>query len=358
MSSTERFSAMKVARFLFDQMVSIETLMLAWNHFKRGKKHREDIQYFERYVEDFIFELHDDLATLCYQHGPYQHFYVFDPQKRYISKACVRDRLVHQLLYTTLSEVFDKTFFFHSFSCRVGKGTHAGVDQLHKILRKVSNNGKQACFTLKMDVKRFFHSVDHCLLKDLLRQRIQDQRVLHIADCIIDSFSSQTDRHAVGLPLGNVTSQIFANVYLHALDDFVKHTLRQEYYLRYCDDFIIVAHDKGKLIALIEPIRNFLAQTLRLTLHPQKIVLSNMHQGIDFLGYVLFLHHRLLRTRTRRRMQRRLKEKYTAYLQHKVDSTHMDQCLQSYLGILSHANTHRLSQNLKNAYWIRETAAH
>ena len=116
----------------------------------------------------------------------------------------------------------------------------------------------------------------------------------------------------------------------------------------------MVAHDKEQLTAFIEPIREFLAQMLRLTLHPQKIVLSNMHQDIDFLGYVLFLHHRLLRTRTRRRMQRRLKTKYADYLNQKIDRTQMDQGLQSYLGILSHASTYRLSQDLKNAYWIRE----
>jgi RNA-directed DNA polymerase len=118
----------------------------------------------------------------------------------------------------------------------------------------------------------------------------------------------------------------------------------------------MVAPEKAPLTALIEPIGEFLAQQLRLTLHPKKITLRNLHQGIDFLGYILFLHHRLLRTSTRRRMQRRLKTKYEAYLKQQVDSTHMDQCLQSYLGILSHANTYSLSQSLKNTYWSREPA--
>lgn len=346
---------MKVARYLFDHMVSVENLLLAWEHFKRGKRQRKDIQYFERYVEDFIFELHEHLVTLSYQHGAYKHFHVFDPQKRYISKACVRDRLVHQMLYASLTEVFDKTFIFHSFSCRVGKGTHAGVQQLQKILRKVSRNGKQACFALKMDVQRFFDSVDHGILKSLLRKRVKDHRVLCITDRIIHSFRSQPDSpRNIGLPLGNVTSQIFANVYLHPLDDFVKHTLHQKYYLRYCDDFIIVAHEEAQLNALIAPIQDFLAKNLSLTLHPKNIILSNMHQGIDFLGYILFLNHRLLRTRTQRRMKRRLKAKYAAYLNQQIDGTHMDQCLQSYLGILSHANAYNLTQSLKNSYWIRE----
>jgi RNA-directed DNA polymerase len=216
---------MKVARYLFDHMVSVENMLLAWGHFRRGKRQRKDIQYFERYVEDCIFDLHEDLVTLDYQHGAYQHFHVFDPQKRYISKACVRDRLVHQMLYAALTEVFDQTFIFHSFSCRVGKGTHAGVNQLQKMVRKVSHNGKKACFALKIDIQRFFDSVDHAILKSLLRKRIQDYRVLCIIDRVIDSFRSQPDYpRNIGLPLGNVTSQIFANVYLHPLDDFIKHT--------------------------------------------------------------------------------------------------------------------------------------
>lgn len=113
------------------------------------------MQYFEHYVEDLIFELHEDLATLCYQHGPYQHFHVFDPPKRYIGRACVRNWLVHQMLYATLTEVLDTTFIFYSFSCRVDKGTHAVAHQLQKILSKVSHNGKQACFALKIDVQCF-----------------------------------------------------------------------------------------------------------------------------------------------------------------------------------------------------------
>lgn len=177
-----------------------------------------------------------------------------------------------------------------------------------------------------MDIQRFFDTLDHTILNSLLYKQIQDKRVLCIVERVIDSFKSQPDPN-IGLPLGNVTSQLFANIYLHTLDDFVKHTLRQKYYLRYCDDFILVAHDKSQLEVCIEPIRTFLAQTLRLTLHSKKIVLRNMHQEIDFLGYILLLHHRLLRTRTRRRMQRRLSSKYSAYLNQEIDRTHMDQSL-------------------------------
>ena len=341
---------MQVARDVFDNLVTIENLMLAWKCFKRGKQQREDVQYFERYREDFIYKLHKDLRTDQYQHDGYAHFYTFDPQKRFLSKACVRDRLVHQMLYADLAMVFEKIFIFHSFSCRVGKGTHQAIRYLHKSLRQVSRNGKRPCFVLKMDIRRFFDSVDHQILKQLIVKRVKDRRVLHLIDLVIDSFTaSEAPESAVGLPLGNVTSQLFANVYLHELDNFVKQTLRQKHYLRYCDDFVIVSSQREELEALIQPIETFLQEQLRLTLHPKKIILRELRQGIDYLGYVLFLKHRLLRTRTKRRMKRRLKKRYADYLSGRISQGQMDQSLQSYLGILAHANTYRLAQSRKNA---------
>lgn len=335
-------------------MVRVENLMHSWKRFKRGKQTRKDVQYFERYREEFIYKLHKDLCTGQYQHDVYAHFYTFDPQKRFLSKACVRDRLVHQMLYDALVAVFDKGFIFHSFSCRVGKGTHQGIHYLHRSLRQVSASGKRPCFALKMDIRRFFDSVDHQILKQLIAKRVQDQRLLALIGIVIDSFTSAaaTER-AVGLPLGNVTSQLFANIYLHELDDFVKQTLREKHYLRYCDDFVLVAPQRGQLEALIQPIETFLQERLRLTLHPKKIILRELRQGIDYLGYILFLKHRLLRTRTRRRMQRRLRKKYADYLSQRIDRAEMDQSLQSYLGMLSHANAYRLAEGLKNAYWVR-----
>lgn len=227
---------MKIARHLFESMVSVENLFFCWDQFKRGKKKRKDIQQFEVYLEDFIFELHEELIAGRYQHNPYKKFYVFDPKERHISKACVRDRLVHQMLYATLSKIFDPTFIEHSLSCRSGKGTHKGITHLNQFLRKISQNGAKQCFFLKMDIQRFFDSVDHVLLKRLIRKRIRDKRVLTLVDKIIDSFVFQEiDGRKIGIPLGNVTSQLFANIYLHELDLFVKETLRKKFYLRFCD---------------------------------------------------------------------------------------------------------------------------
>ncbi len=157
---------------------------------------------------------------------------------RHISKASVKDRLVHQMVYDALTDIFDKQFIFHSLSSRLEKGTHLGVTQLQRMIRKRSANGTKPCYALKMDIKRFFDSIDHQILKTLLRKKVQDSTTLKIIDTIIDSFHVKHTKDK-GIPLGNVTSQLFANIYLHELDDFVKQTLRARYYIRYCDDFII-----------------------------------------------------------------------------------------------------------------------
>lgn len=325
----------------------------SWDKFTRGKHKRKDIQCFERNLEDHIFQLREELLSFQYQHAPYRNFYVTDPKQRRISKAMVRDRLVHQMLYSVLNEVFDKTFIFHSLSSRIGRGTHFGVTRLQSMIRKASANATRHCYCLKMDIKRFFDSVDHKILKCLLRKKIWDENILKLIDIIIDSFS--IGKEGKGIPLGNVTSQIFANIYLHELDKYIKHQLREPYYLRYCDDFIILSNDESHLRCLIEYIRKFLLINLQVELHPKKIILRKLSKGIDFIGYILFANHLLVRTKTKRRMKNRLKITFERFLKGSIDTKMMDQQLQSYLGILSHANQYKLSLALRNTYWVRES---
>lgn len=340
---------MKVIRHLFDDMISTENLFKSCSDFKRGKRKRKDIQRFERRLEEHIFELHESLATLQYRHGPYHEFDVFDPKERHISGASVKDRLVHQMVFAALSPVFDRVFIFHSFSSRLGKGTHQGVLHLNKMIQKVSANGKKPCYAVKMDIRRFFDSIDHALLKSLFFRTIRDEKMLHLIDVIIDSFETKKGK---GIPLGNVTSQLFGNIYLHQLDEFIKHDLRIPYYLRFCDDFIIVSGNLEELQTSVTRIRKFLRNFLYLELHPQKVIYKKLSQGIDFLGYVLFQKYSLLRIRTKKRMLLRLKNAHICHLKGTLTEESMHQKLQSYLGILSHANQHTLSVALKNAYGV------
>lgn len=310
---------------LFDRLCSIEHLFASWKKFRRGKRLKPDVMAFERHLERNLFSLRDELLTGVYRHGPYQSFTIHDPKLRRISKATVRDRVVHQVVADTIEPAFDRRFIEESYSCRLGKGTHAAVTKLQSFLVRTSGGGRWTVYAMKCDVAQFFASVDHRALLDLLERRIADQHVLRLLECIIRSFSTMPGK---GLPLGNLTSQLFANVYLHELDWFVKHEICVRWYLRYCDDFVFVGRSRARLFALIPAIAMFLADRLQLRLHPRKVIVRSWAQGIDFLGYVLLPRATVLRTRTKRRMLHRLTMKNAS----------------SYFGLCGHAATYQLQR--------------
>ncbi len=311
----------------FDQLCSTEQLFATWDKFARGKHGKADVQSFKRQLEKNIFELQAELLADEYQHGKYEPFIVHDPKRRQIHKADVRDRVVHQAVFDVTEPFFEKQFIFDSFSCRKGKGTHAGVRRLRQHLSRASRNNSRPVFALKCDVKQFFANVEHAKLLNLLSISVTDEKVLELLEGIINSFYISPGQ---GIPLGNVTSQLFANVYMHQLDWFVKHNLHEEHYIRYCDDFVIISSSRQHLLDLITPIEEFLAAELNLKLHPSKVVIRSWIQGIDFLGYIIKPHCTLLRTKTKHRILMRADSK----------------SISSYLGVLSHADSYELRQIL------------
>ncbi len=337
---------MKVHEHIFEHAIMPEHLFAAWEEFKKGKTSRADVQAFEWKLEENIFQLHHDLLNGTYRHGSYHAFRICDPKQRQIHKATVRDRIVHHAVFKTLNPIFEPTFIAHSFSCRIGKGTHRGVDALETMLRKVRRNHTRSCFALKCDIHKFFASVDHPILLQILAKRVKDERMMRLLRDIIESFPSG------GIPIGNLTSQLFANVYMNEFDQFMEHHLKIKHYIRYTDDFIIVSNDEEYLQNLLPLFDSFLYDHLHLLLHPHKVSIRKYSQGIDFLGYVVLPHHRMLRTKTKRRMIRRLEEKEKACDAGIIDRSSLEQSLQSYLGVLSHANTVRLGQVLQNRYWF------
>lgn len=326
---------MKVAHTLYNQISSIEHLFQAWNSFKIGKRHKKDVQRFEVNLENNLFGLHEQLITKTYRHQSYVAFNIYDPKFRHIHKAIVEDRIVHHAVVSVIEPLFDKTFIYDSYSCRVSKGTHKAVERLFVFVRKVSRNYTQSCFALKLDIKKYFASVNHEILLKIICKRVKDPDLLWLIENIIGSFSKTT-----GIPIGNLTSQIFANIYLNEMDQFMKHDLKVKYYIRYCDDFIVIANEKKYLEALIPKIQSFLNDRLKLSLHEKKIIIRKLNQGIDFLGYVVLPHYILPRTKTKRRIFKKLKEK--------IGSENFNQSLQSYLGYLKHANAYKVQQKIKN----------
>jgi retron-type reverse transcriptase len=322
-------------------LISIENLFQAWNEFKKGKRGKNDVQNFEINLEDNLFDLYSRLKNKSYRHGEYKSFYVNDPKRRHIHKACVSDRIVHHLLYKYLYKLFDKNFIYDSYSCRLEKGTHRGVRRLSLFIRKVSKNYTSSCWVLKCDIKKFFATVDQKILLKLLKEKVDDENIYWLLEKIVESFNSDFGKEK-GIPLGNLTSQIFANIYMNELDQFIKHKLNIKYYLRYADDFVILSENKNCLEDLILKISDFLESNLKLSLHENKVIIDKYTQGIDFLGYIVLPYVILPRTKTKRRMFRKLKEK--------INSSDFNQSLQSYLGYLSHANSYNLTREVEKLF--------
>lgn len=323
-------------RHTFEDIISAESLLKSWQEFVRGKSGKRDVQEFGLRLIDNIIALHDDLAHYTYTHGKYKKFYVWDPKPRTIHKATVRDRVLHHAIYRMLYPFFDRTFIADSFSCRIGKGTHRAINRFRAFAFRVSYAHTKTCWVLHCDIKKCFASIDHAVLMETLRLYIPDARIIWLLREVIGSFSSTAP--GVGLPLGNLTSQLLANIYMNALDQYVKHKLKAKYYVRYADDFVIMSHDRAWLEHILPAIGLFLEQRLKLRLHPDKVFIKALASGVDFLGWVHFPDHRVLRTATKRRMFRRMRE-------HPTQET-----TQSYKGLLSHGNAYALFQKIRGDY--------
>lgn len=273
-----------------------ENLLQAWNDFVQGKRKREDVNEFAVHLSDNLLDILYELQSDTYVHGEYEEYVICDPKKRVIHKASVKDRVVHRLIYNALYSYFDKRYIHDSYSCRTDKGTHKAYVRFRYFIHKVSKNYTKQCYVLKFDIKKCFESIDAALLKRTLAKHIEDEKLVTLVYAVIDSFPK-------GLPLGNLTSQLFINAYLHELDWYVKHTLRCKHYLRYADDVIIASRDKESLEKLYQNIDFFVTQELHLTLHKQ--VIRSVYSGVDVLGVVFFAKYGRLRRSTKKRARKR-----------------------------------------------------
>ncbi len=326
----------------YEHIISLENLLLAWKEFLSGKKMRKDVLEFERNFMMQVITLHTELANNTYKHSPYYAFNIADPKPRHIHKARVRDRLLHHVLYRMLYPFFDRTFIADSYSCRQGKGTHKAIDRFQKFSNKVSKNNTKTVWVLKCDIKKFFASVDQSILIEILKVYISDKNLIVLLSEIIGSFSST--KEGKGLPLGNLTSQLLVNIYMNEFDQFVKHAIKAKHYIRYADDFVFLSQDKDWLETILPEINMFLVQRLQLSLHPDKVFIKTLASGIDFLGWVHFPHHRVVRTVTKRRIWKRIK-----------DRDGKRETVQSYLGFLSHGNAKRMSDDIRTKYITSNT---
>jgi len=313
-------------------IISLENLLAAWKEFVKGKRNKKDVQNFQLRFMDNVLDLRRDLKEKTYQHGGYHAFNISDPKPRNIHKASVRDRLLHHAIYRVLYPYFDSKFIYDSYSCRNFKGTHRALNRFRDFAYKVSRNNTRTLWVLKCDIRKFFASIDQNILISILNRHIPDKDILWLLKRVIESFNG--GKEGIGLPLGNLTSQLLVNIYMNEFDQCMKHVLKVKYYIRYADDFVILSKNKSELEKLLIRLSEFLREKLKLSLHPNKVFIKTFASGVDFLGWVHFPNHRVLRTATKRRMFKRLHE------------SQRDETVASYFGLLKHGNSFKLKKRI------------
>lgn len=310
---------MKTAKKLYGQITSFGNLLLASRKARKGKRFKKSAARFEEQLENELLLLQKELIAKTYQPGNYKSFFIFEPKKRMISAAPYRDRVVHHALCNIIEPVFEKSFIFDSYANRKNKGTHRAILRYQHFARKYK-------YVLKADIKKYFPSIDFEILKKVIRRKISCSDTLRLIDMIIDNSNSQEPVFDVfpgddlftplerkkGIPIGNLTSQIFANIYLNPFDHYIKETLGCKAYIRYVDDFVIFGNDKNELWQVLSQCRTFLAQ-FRLVLHPKKSEIFPTHDGVGFLGHRVFPDFRLLKKQNLKRFKRRFRKNWMIY---------------------------------------------
>ena len=285
---------MKTYKNLYPRITSFANLYQAFRAARKGKRDRAAVAAFEFDLESNLLALAAELRDQTYQPGSYTSFYIYEPKRRLVSAAPFRDRVVHHALCSVIEPIWEKRFIHTSYACRLGKGTHRALDQAHAWVKRYR-------YAFHGDIVKYFPAIDHAVLRALLARRIADSQTLWLVDQILNSGAGiLADEYPMtyfpgddllaalrprGLPIGNLTSQFWANVYLHELDKFVKHDLRCPAYLRYMDDFVLFADSKQALHEWRSQITVFLAAHLRLVVHPRKSTVVPTRSGLDFCGF-------------------------------------------------------------------------
>jgi retron-type reverse transcriptase len=351
---------MKTYNNLFDKITAWDNLLLAAKNASKGKRFDNSVAKFNFRLESELFCLQRELQSKTYRPGAYTTFMIHDPKKRMISAARFRDRVVHHALCNVIEPIFEKTFIHDSYANRKGKGTHKAIERFQHYARRYR-------YVLKCDIKKFFPSLDHEILKQEIRWKIACPDTLWLIDLIIDNSNPQEEHAAYfpgdgttplpsgvgsgvglrrrGLPIGNLTSQFWANVYLNRFDHFVKEELGTAGYVRYVDDFVLLSNDKTRLTEHKKAITERLAD-LRLLPHPNKTHIHKVEKGVPFLGFRVYPSWRIVRKESVRRYRRFCREKIGQWRVKRVSPQQIEDGLNSWLGHVRFGQSKRLEYNV------------
>lgn len=331
--------------------------MLAFRKARKGKTKKWYVKRFEANLDDELLRLKHELETRTYSPKPLKRFVIRDPKTRVIHASAFRDRVVHHALCNIIEPVFDKTFIHDSYANRKGKGSLAALKRFDEFKRKVSSNGRLVRnakdnnmvigYALKADIKHYFPSVDHGILMSAIERKVKDPNVLQLIRKVLDNNTSKTPK---GMPIGNLTSQLFANIYLNDLDHFIKHELRAKFYLRYVDDFIILDISKDRLMRFRKKINGFLKERLNLELHKEKSQVYPLYKGIGLLGFRAFYHYRLPEKRNLVKLEKRMLVFKHLHENGNIPIDIVAKSLDGWIAYAEHANTFKLRNRLVEKY--------
>ena len=324
---------------LWNKITSFENLYDAYLKARRGKRYRSDVLIFSANLEENLLKIQKQLLNKTYRPKTYKQFYVYDPKKRLIQAPMFEDRIVHHALVNVIEPLFERKFIYDSYACRKGKGVHKAVLRLQKFQRIAKRNYEKV-YVLKADISSYFPSIDRKILLDVIKRTIRDKNALWLCERIV--FDSSEPK---SIPIGSLTSQLFANVYLNELDHYIKDTLGIRFYLRYMDDFVLLYDDKKKLHQLLDKIETFLKDRLNLKLNP-KTAIFPLHRGVDFAGYRTWPTHILPRKRTIKRAKKRFKKFAALYREGKLELEYIKASLISFLGYVKHCNSYRTTRSV------------
>lgn len=328
---------MKRSSIGIQDIATFENAEDAYRKARKCKRYREEVLRFTDNLEEELYSLVDDLLAGIYRQGEARRFVIYEPKKRDIYALPFRDRVVQHMINSKIEPIIEKRFYYHSYACRKGKGMHKAADYAQECLRNLSFEGKQV-YALKADIHKYFNSVDHEVLKQILSRIFKDKGLLTLLFYVIDSYGED----GRGLPVGNLLSQLFANMVLNELDDFVKNELGVKYYIRYMDDFIIIHNDREHLEEVLQKIKAFLGKWLKLTLNP-KTQIINTKNGLDFCGYRIYKDYRKIRKRSPKHIRAAIR----AYRSGKITKEKLLMIYTSWKGHAEHADTYKLRMKIK-----------
>ena len=326
---------MRRAGGLFEEFASFRNLLLAYRKARRGTRSNQETAAFFFRQEQELFQLQEDLQSLRYEPQPYRYFKIYDPKERTISVAPFRDRVAHHALVNVLEPIYERCFIHDSYATRKGKGAHAAVAQAQRYL------GQESWF-LKTDIDKYFDSIRHRNLLGLIERKIKDARLLAITERIVRNGGI----NGVGLPIGNLTSQFFANVYLNGFDHFVKQELRVRRYVRYMDDFVQFSTEKEALKAHRKAVEAYLAEELGLRLKPGATFINSASNGLTFLGRRIFPNLVRLAPANLRRITRRMDRREEEFINGNITEETFLQSMNSYWAMLQHGGNLNLRKGL------------